>query len=109
MHISICFVLLPTVPTSAWCMVSPAATVLHSTAHRNKTLHITTSGHIAHTNSPVQAEILELEALEAELIVNDVLLFRTMAERKQQGSRAAPPIEGQPEEEEVFQDATEVM
>ena len=56
-----------------------------------------------------QAEEAELEALEAELSVNDILLFRTMAERQAQSGNAAPRNEQQLEEEEVFQDATEVM
>ena len=56
-----------------------------------------------------QAEEAELEALEAELSVNDILLFRTMAERQAQSGNAAPRDEQQLEEEEVFQDATEVM
>ena len=58
---------------------------------------------------PEQAEDAELEALEAELSVSDILLFRTMAERQAQSQKAAALSAQQPEEEEVFQDATEVM
>ena len=59
---------------------------------------------------PVQGENDELEALEAELSVNDILLFRTMAERQKQTQEAAAANGHQAEEEEeVFQDATEVM
>ncbi len=58
---------------------------------------------------PEQAEDAELEILEAELSVSDILLFRTMAERQAQNQKAAALTAQQPEEEEVFQDATEVM
>lgn len=50
-----------------------------------------------------QVESTELEAMEAELGVSDILLFRAMAERKTHGDG------DQVDEEEVFQDATEVM
>ncbi len=41
--------------------------------------------------------------MEAELSVSDILLFRAMAERKAHEDR------DESDEEEVFQDATEVM
>ena len=65
---------------------------------------------VTEVSGPEQAEDAELEGLEVELTVNDILLFRTMAERQAQSRKAAGPSEQRPEEEEeVFQDATEVM
>lgn len=57
----------------------------------------------------VQADELELEALEAQLSVYDILLFRTMAERKAQGPKVSLDVAREPRPKDGSQEGTEAM
>ena len=57
----------------------------------------------------VQAENMELETLEAQLTANDILLFRTMAERKAHGPKVSLDVVREPHSTEGIQEGTEVM
>ena len=52
---------------------------------------------------------MELETLEAQLNVNDILLFRTMAERKAQRPKVSLDVVREPHSTEGIQEGTEVM
>ena len=56
-----------------------------------------------------QADDVELEALEAQLSVYDILLFRTMAERKAQGPKVSLDVAREPHSKDGCQDGTEAM
>ena len=57
----------------------------------------------------VQADDVELEPLEAQLSVYDILLFRTMAERKAQGPKASLDVAREPHSKDGSQEGTEAM
>ena len=52
---------------------------------------------------------MELEALEAQLSVYDILLFRTMAERKAQGPKVSLDVAREPRPKDGSQEGTEAM
>ena len=58
--------------------------------------------------SAVQASETELENLESQLNVNDILLFRTMAERKAQEPKVSLDVVREPFTEGI-QEGTDVM
>ena len=57
----------------------------------------------------VQADELELETLEAQLSVNDILLFRTMAERKAQGAKVSLDVAREPHSRDGIQEGAQAM